>query len=84
MNEVNDLFLCILQEGVLFLSFQGNKDLQDNLEEILIGDYTNIKISEAINDILEYSEENYNEGQYLTICEMYKHYYTYLTEQILP
>ena len=84
MAEVNDLFLCILQEGVLFLSFQGNKDLQDNLEEILIGDYTNTKISEAINDILEYSEENYNEGQYLTICDMYKHYYTYLTEQILP
>ena len=84
MNEVNDIFLCILHEGVFFLSFQGNKDLQDNLEEILIGDYTNIKISEAINDILEYSEENYNEGQYLTICDMYKHYYTYLTEQILP
>ena len=79
MNEVNDLFLGLIHKGVFYLIFQGNKDLQDNLVEILIGDSTNIKISEAINDILEYSEENYNEGQYLTICEMYKNYYNYLT-----
>ena len=79
MAEVNDLFLCLLHKGVFYLIFQGNKDLQDNLEEILISDFTNIKISEAINDILEYSEENYNEGQYLNFCKMYKLYYTYLT-----
>jgi len=80
MAEVNDLFLCLLHKGVFYLIFQGNKDLQNNLDDILIGDYTNTKILEAINDILEYSEENYNEGQYLTICNMYKQYYNYLTE----
>ena len=79
MDKLTDIIICLIRKDAIKLFFLGNKDLQDNLEEILIGDYTNTKISEAINDILEYSEENYNEGQYLNICEMYKHYYTYLT-----
>ena len=79
MDDVDDLFIYFFRKDVIKIIFLGNKDLQDNLEEILIGDYTNTKISEAINDILEYCEENYNEGQYLNFCKMYKLYYTYLT-----